>query len=353
MARTGVIYGASGTLKSTAAKHFSRYIYNLTGKSTLLFSMDGGGWEPMNPEIRAGIISAYRGNMQVPLPVLRRISQGHWPEDTGETAIEKTNLRLVDWRKFGGVIVEGLTSISQAIMRHLADKNIKTGEEATTPFQNLVVVDGKAVTETFAGNSRGHYSFVQNQLYSLVTNFSSLPCHYVLFTALESRTEEDDRSTIYGPQIAGRKATNLVPSWVGDCLHSEGYPVERIVQVPDPRDPAKRIDSTVIETVVRTYFQKHPDPSTGIMFPAKPRVAPEKVAELMKRFPGGYYEPTPLHGFDVYLETIDQLNATGGDEAAVWRAEVDRKFGRGPSATTPAIAQAAAPPAPAATAKPA
>jgi len=52
MARSGVIYGASGTFKSTAGKHFSRYIYKKTGKATLLFSLDGGGWGPMEPEIR-------------------------------------------------------------------------------------------------------------------------------------------------------------------------------------------------------------------------------------------------------------------------------------------------------------
>lgn len=347
MARTGVIYSQSGTYKSTACKHFARYIYEKTGLPTLLFSMDGGGWEPMEPEIRTGIISAYRGNTQVPLPILRRISQGYWPEDTGETAIERTNLRLVDWTKYGGMIVEGLTSISQAIMRHLADKNIKTGEEATTPFQNRVLVNGAVEIETFAGNSRGHYSFVQNQLYSLVTNFSSLPCHYVLFTALESRTEDDDRSTVYGPQVAGKKATNLVPSWVGDCLHSEGYPVEREVMVPDPTDPKKQTPQKIVDTVVRTYFVKHPDPATGILFPAKPRVAPEKVAELMKRWPGGYFEPTPQHGFDLYLKAIDELNASGADEVAEWRKQVDAKHGRGPAAqvglTIPAAPVATAP----------
>jgi hypothetical protein len=336
MARTGINYGASGVFKTTAAKHFARYIYQKTGKGTLLFSMDGGGWAPLDPEIRAGVVQAYRGNMEIPLPVLRRVSQGYWPEDVSASEATKVNLRRVDWSQWGGMIVEGLTSISQALMRHLADKQIKTGEEATSPFTQRVIVDGQVVNETFAGNSKAHYGFVQNTLYSLVTNFSSLPCEYVLFTALESRTEEDDRSTIYGPQIAGKKATALVPSWVGDCLHSEGYPVETVVQVPDPKDAKKLVDSTMVDTKVRTYFVKHPDPSTGIMFPAKPRVAPEKVAELMKKFPGGYYEPTTEHGLDIYLQTIDALNAEQGDEVAKWRAAIDQKFGRGQQAVAAA-----------------
>lgn len=326
MARSGIIYGDSGSLKSTAAKHFARYIYERTGKRTLLLSMDGGGWGPMEPEIQAGIILAYKGNMQVPLPVLRKISQGYWPEDSGETEISKTNLRKIDWSEFGGLIVEGVTSISQALMRHLADNGIKTGEEATSKFSQQVIVDRVVTVESFAGNSKGHYGFVQNTLYSLITNFISLPCEYVLFTGLESRTEEDDRTTVYGPQVAGKKMTNLIPSYVGDCIHAQCFGVERIVQVPDPADKTKKIASTVIDTIVRMYFNKHPDPNTGIMFPAKPRVAPEMIPELDKRFPGGYFQPTIYDGFDTYLHTVDELNTSAAkDGVARWREAADAK----------------------------
>lgn len=329
MARTGIIYGDSGTFKSTACKHFSRYIYEKTGRMTLLFSQDGGGWGPMVPEIQDGMISAYRCNAQVPLPVLRKVSQGYWPTDTSKADISETNMVPVDWSRFGGMIVEGITSFSQSIMRFLADNGIKTGEEATNLFLQRVIVEGKITEEKFAGNSRGHYGFVQNALYSAVTNFSALPCEYVLFTGLESRTEEDDRSTIYGPQIAGKKATNLVPSWVGDCIHSQGYPVERIVKVPDPQKPGSTMDTKVIDTIVRSYFTKHPDPNTGILFPAKPRVAPEKVEALRKIYPGGYFEATVNEGFDRYLRVIDQLNTEGAGDVGRWRDEQDKKFGRG------------------------
>ena len=162
MARSGILYGDSGTGKSTAAKHFSHYIYEKTHKLTLLLSLDGGGWGPMQPEINAGLINAYRCNIEVPLPTLRKISQGFWPVDSAMTRAAETNLVGVDWGKYGGVIVEGVTSISQALMRHLADKGIKTGEDVTSPFMQQVIVDGRMVAEQFAGNSRAHYGFVQS-----------------------------------------------------------------------------------------------------------------------------------------------------------------------------------------------
>lgn len=339
MARTGVIYGPTGSYKSTAAKHFSHYIYEVTGKFTLLLSMDGGGWDPMEPEVQAGLIVPYRCGTEVPLPVLRKISQGYWPTDPKETDIAKTNFVKVDWSLYGGVVVEGLTSISQAIMRNLADKGIKTGEEATTPFSQRIIVDGQLTTEQFAGNSRGHYGFVQNAIYSMVMNFSGLPCHYVLYTALESRTEEDDRSTVYGPQIAGKKATNIAPSWVGDCIHNQDYFYERQVQTKDPVS-GKPVDSVIVETHVRSYFVKHPDPSTGIMFPAKPRVTPEQFPAMMKTYPGGYFEATREHGFDQYLHTIDSLSKSQAAAVEQWRASVDAKRKAMQLEAAPAQAQA-------------
>lgn len=292
----------------------------------------------MQPEIDAGIIRAYRCNTEVPLPVLRKISQGYFPRDEKESDITKTDMRLVDWSEFGGVIVEGITSISQSIMRHLADKGIKTGEEATNQFGQQVIINGKVEVEKFAGNSRGHYGFVQNALYSMIMNFGALPCDYVLFTGLESRTEEDDRSTVYGPQIAGKKATNMVPSWVGDCIHAQGFPVERTVEVPDPKDTTKKITSTVIDTVVRYYFTKHPDPVTGILFPAKPRVTPEQIPALMRIYPGGYFEPGLTQGFDTYMKNVDALGGKQVDELQKWREQMDQKFGRGAKPVVEAMA---------------
>ena len=73
MARSGIIYGPSGSLKTTAVKHFARYIYEVTGRATLLLSMDGGGWDPCTPEVAAEIIYPYRCNMEIPLSTLRKI----------------------------------------------------------------------------------------------------------------------------------------------------------------------------------------------------------------------------------------------------------------------------------------
>lgn len=329
MARSGIIYGSSGSYKTTAVKHFSHYIYEKTGKKTLLLSMDGGGWEACVPEILAGIISPYRCNMEIPLPILRKISQGYWPEEPEETESSKINMIPVDWNEYGAVAIESLTSFSQAMMRWLSDKGVLVGGEKVMvgKFDAPIFVNGKEVRETFGSSTLAHYGFTQNVLYSTVMALNGLPCYYVLFTALESKTEDDDRSTIYGPAIAGKKATSLVPSWVGDCIHSQDYPVDRIEKIKNPVT-GKEEEIPTTETMVRSYFIKHPDPGTGIPFPAKPRVTPERIRDLMKIYPGGFFVPTPEEGFDTYLHKVDELQQGQGDAVKAWREAVDLKHGR-------------------------
>src|ERR1035441_1679943 len=83
MARSGCIYGSTGSRKTSQVKWFARYIADTTGKATLLLSMDGGGWSPCQPEVDAGMIVPFFCDPSfVPLPTLRRISQGYWPKDT-------------------------------------------------------------------------------------------------------------------------------------------------------------------------------------------------------------------------------------------------------------------------------
>ena len=332
MARSGVIFGDTGTFKTTAIAHMARYIAEKTGKATLLFSCDGGGWGPCQEEVEAGMIRPYRcDTATIPLPILRKVSQGYWPRNPEETDLAKLDFCPVEWGDVGAVAVEGFTSIGTMLMRHAADRNLKTGEEGTTPFSMPIMVNGRVQNETFAGNSRGHYNFVQNQLYGLTMNFVSWPVDYVLFTGHEKKTEEGDRTTVMGIAVPGKAITPLIPTWVGDCIHAQDYHLERVMSVPRiGGKPGEMEDIKTVDTVCRYYFKKHPDPVTGIMYPAKPRVTHGAVAALDKAFPGGFFVPTTDHGFDDYLRVLDRLSAESAahDSLKDWRKRADAKLGR-------------------------
>lgn len=349
MARSICNYGGTGTFKTSQIKWFARYIASVTGKATLLLSLDGGGWEPCQPEVLAGMIIPWRcETANTPLSLMRKVSQGYWPKD-----VERINEAIagmfatgavdaaasmvpIDWRNIGGLAVEGLTSISQVIMRFLPDKGLSVGGEdrhkigSNMSFSQGVVVNDSPTLENFGSNTRGDFGFVQNQLYSLVSNFNSLPCHAVMYTALESKTEDDDRTTIFGPAIAGKKATAQCGAWFGDLLHSQDYSVPRVVEVPDAGDASKTSQQTVMDVRVRVFYRKHPDPATGILFPAKPRCTPEKISELEAEYPGGYFEPGLDGGIDKYLTLMDKLaeDASKSEALLNWRERGDRLLGR-------------------------
>lgn len=338
MAASTCLYGPTGSFKTTQCKWFSRYIAEVTGKATLLLSCDGGGWGACEPEIAEGMILPYRcDSATVPMPILKMISKGYWPRNADAATPDGLDLHPINWNDIGGIAVEGWTSISAVIMRYLPASGISVGGEDRNKlggFSQSVTVDGQQHNLNFRSNTRGDYGFVQNHLYGLVMNFNSLPCRRVLYTALESKTEDDARTTVYGPAIAGKKATAECGAWVGDLLHAQDYQVVRSVDVPDPADPKKMLSTQIAEMKVRIFFKKHPDPQTNIAYPAKPRVTPEKMAELDAVFPGGYFEPTTTGGLDHYFKLLDKLSVDAGKSVALkgWRDRMDAKLGRSAAA---------------------
>lgn len=352
MARTGLIYGESGTFKTTQIKWFARYIYKKTGKPIRLISADLGGYAPCEPEVRAGLIIPWRvSTIDNFLPVLRKLSKGYWPivkeKDSGLP--DKRKIQYLDlqspsadtWNNCGGYAVESLTSIGDAEMANLVATGRKVSEEVVGVWEEKVMVDGQETKESFGAPAKSHYGFVQNAIYSTINAFSSLPVEYVLFTALEAKAEEEDRTTIYGPSVAGKKATPKVPSWVGDCIHHDSIQVPTQVPVLDaagqpvmaqklasdgkPEPGAKPVPKTetVMVTKVRAYFMRHPDPKTNVNHPAKPRIVPERWEALLKKWPSGFYEPTTSGGFDLFLEEEDKFSDEGTADLVDWKKQVD------------------------------
>jgi hypothetical protein len=344
MARSGCIYGSTGTFKSTSVAHFARYIAETTGKATLLLSADGGGWTPCDEEISVGMIRPFLVDISHDrfLPTLVVIGRGYWPRNPEETDPLRVCFAPINWDEIGGMAVEGFTSIGTGLLLHCSQKALKTGEDATSKFAREILVETESgdvtVNVGFAGNSKAHYQFVHSQLQGFTKAITSQPFKYVLFTGIDKKAEDDDRTTIRGVHVPGKAITTLIPTWVGDFIHAQDYSVPRKVKVPPPGmtaetcKPEQLIETDIYEKVCRYYFTDHPDPVDGILFKAKPRITHGAVGALKKAYPGGYFEPTPDHGFDLYLKTLDRLLAQGvlkeDETLSKWRDKMDAKLGR-------------------------
>lgn len=314
-AKTHLTYGESGTFKTTNAGFFAKYIWKKYRKRTRLISADGGGWAPIQHYIDAGLIIPWAiGSIGVdptkkasPMVIVRKLSRGQWPKVTkiaGKEVLQLQPTTPEEFAEIGGYIVEGLTSIGDLEMEELRRDQRQIGEDAVGKFS--AQTDLSSEVETFSANNRAHYNFVQNEIFTMVRAFGSLPVNHVLFTAHEGKGEDEGtREAIRGPAIVGKAATGKVPSWVGDCIHYESYIEPVTVEVTEG---GKKFQSQQQRSVVRAYFTRHPDQRfPNIYYPAKPRVVSELIPELFKKWPGGYFKLETDKGLDEFLAFEEEL----------------------------------------------
>jgi hypothetical protein len=318
-----VCYGPTGSRKTSQIGEFAKYIYEKTGKKTRLVSTDGGGWAPIQDLINAGIIDAWRLTDEAELlSAIKGASLGAWPSNLvngvrppGKTFAPTPEARSKSLADVGAYAVEGWFSIASACMRYLVDKGRKVNEDVVSKFTE----NGDFGEFSFGAPSRGHYGFVQSFILDIIRNFSALPVERVLYTSLEGKGEDKlTKGLQYGPAVAGSAITAAIPQYVGDCLHFEDFTEEG---ANDPLNPKQKL----IETKVRCWFQSHPDTQTGVMWPAKARLVPAKVAEFKKRMgPSGYFILGEKSLRD-YLLVQDELLKSSVDDMKKWKEEMDRK----------------------------
>jgi hypothetical protein len=288
-AKTICIYGATGTRKTTNIGRFARYIHETTGKRTRLVTAEAGNLEPVSGEIDDGILEVTALSEHAALlSIIRAISKGRWPVETNG----KIKLVPSDMEGVGAYAVEGITTISLLLLRHLANTGRKINEDVVGQFSETDAELGLTGDDfKFAAPARSHYGFVQTGILDIIQGFSALPVGRVLFTAHEGKGQDDfSKQLIYGPGAVGKAATAAIPPYVGDLFHFD----------------TEEVPGGKLEPKVFAHFKPHPDPQTRVLWPAKTRLRPDRVPELEKRFPGGKIELTLAQGIEAYMRFQDE-----------------------------------------------
>jgi hypothetical protein len=304
-ARTIIGYGDSGLFKSTNARFFAQHIYKKTGKPVRLIAAEDSSKTIFEPLIEVGIVQAvFFTKAQEPLVTLRRLSRGEWPVSGADGKVTWVPLKPGE---IGGYIGEGLTSMSEQLLEYCREKHLYLREQKNDAFE----IGG----EKFATASQTAFGFVQSEMLRAIKSFGMLPVDRVLWTAHETKgQEEDTKAAIRGPALVGTAMTPRLQKYCGVLLHFDGYPVEE-----KGKDGLK-----ITRTKVRVWYQRHPDAQyPNISYPAKITLPVEMLAQLEKEYPGGFFEPTTLGGLDKFLESEARLTDTATDELRKWKAEVD------------------------------
>lgn len=301
---TLLIFGDSGTFKTSNLGLAAKYIYRKTrGKQVRLVTAEQ--FRPILHLVTAGLIdvcSVTRSNN--PLVTLRKLSYGWWMDETGQKLVPPKG-KLED--TVGGYLIEGTTSISDILMEDARDKQRQLGQQPVGKFMEE--------DEKFCNNPLDHYGFVQREMLARIRSFAALTVDYVIFTGHEAKGEEEvSRSPIRGPGLTGTAATDKVGKEVGSLIHFESYS-----EATEVADPKTKVRSTIVRNSVKGFFVPHPDPKVpGVIYKCKTRVPMERFEDLMKIFPGGYFEPTLTSGLDRYLEVEDSLTESSVGGVGEW-----------------------------------
>ena len=296
-ARTGILYGKSGSKKTSQLARLAMYYWNTYQLKTRLISSDGGGWAPFEDSglIDEGIAKVFdiSGSANA-LATVKRLSQGYWPKKlkNGDLYFASDDRCKIpdEVLKQSVYMVEGLTSIAALWKDHIANNAEDTG-----------FVLGQQLNEDgyrFGSLQIAHYGLMQTQMYNVfVGGFCKLPVKYVWTTALVDMGEDTESKTnYYGPKSAGKASTFEIPSWFGECWHLD-----------DAQIKIKKGDEKVLTTIPVAWMRNHKETNTGNSYLAKVRIWDQLIPEVEKKWPNGFIQLKPTAGLEQFYITYAEM----------------------------------------------
>lgn len=174
-----------------------------------------GGYDSISHLVRGGIITP--------------IDLG--PDDDPWIWIKEavTGNHLTD--KIGCCIFDSATSQSEALLSACANSNWQIGQR---PNQKFVVSKGEK-NLLVSSNTDAHYGIVQSFMLDAIwkSTWLSKKGIDVIWTFSVHRGEEQDRTPILGPKLAGKALTAAIPKWFKYTF--------RLVSVPQEGAPPRHI----------------------------------------------------------------------------------------------------------------
>lgn len=175
-----------------------------------------GGYDTVAPLVRAGIID------------VTLLSPTDDPWIWIDEAVSGKGLA----EDIGLVVFDSATSQSEALLSACAKSDFQIGQR---PNQKFVVSRGKDVLKV-GNNTDAHYGVVQTFMLDAIWKSTWLTHKGidVLWTFSTHRSEEQDRTPILGPKLAGKALTASIPKWFNYTF--------RIVSIPqEDRAPVHRL----------------------------------------------------------------------------------------------------------------
>jgi hypothetical protein len=205
--RTIGLYGDTGAGKTTLAGELAKHIFKIQKKRAILYTCDRGGYESIGSLARLKVMD------------VSSLGSNDDPWIWIDTAVNGGGLT----DEHGLAIFDSGTSMSEALLSAASHAPFQIGQQRTQKF----TVSKGAKNLEVAINNEAHYGVVQGFLLDAIWKSTWLTQKGVdvLWTFSVHRGEEQDRTPILGPKLAGKALTAAIPKWFQYFFRVTSIPV--------------------------------------------------------------------------------------------------------------------------------
>lgn len=258
--KADLIIGATGSGKTINIGEIAKYVLAKYGKVTRMASTDPSGAGPLVGMVKSKEIEFWPVHAWPrPIEAMYKSTLGHWPLRTDDPESPIVPPDAGTWEVYGFGAYEGLTSYGDTILDDLKRTKASLSQDPSYSWSQ-----GDFTT---SGGNQSYYGMMQDTLKLWVVNTHLLKYEKVLWTALESRGDDQSGSKVYGPMIGGKKATGRAGQWFVNMMHMD------IIAGAAVTDPLTK--QTLVEAKHILFLKTHIDPQTMVPFPCKIRAPKE------------------------------------------------------------------------------
>jgi hypothetical protein len=206
------LYSDTGGGKTTQAGELAKYTWRTRKLRSVLNTSDMGGHTSINPLVNLGLVK------------VNKLGEGDDPFIWTNDAVSGANLTPDD----GLAIFDSGTSMGEALLNSITKADFQIGQQRTQKFTVSRGTGKDAKSLTVGINNEAHYGVVQSFMLDAIWKSTWLTTKGVdvLWTFSVHRGEEQDRTPILGPKLAGKALTAAIPKWFNYCWRIASIPVE-------------------------------------------------------------------------------------------------------------------------------